>query len=342
MEESQQRIQKVIKISKKKLIWRSIAIVILAILIWLGTSFYYSTRGIGVGGSLQSSMIPGVPSNTVMPSGYGRNKSGIEDTREFMKTNYSGTVKTRDVAEVVYEVEEMVRDLDGRVDSVNSSEKSGYVSFVIPKDDLFEFKYRMKELTHEKLYIESTSSQNLLYQKQDIEERTGEVSENMEDLQAQKASLDSAHAQRTSALQNQISAIQAQINEIYRTMPAADDVPDSEIMTLQDQANALTQSIAQLRITQTKENQSYASQSSALEAQINRTEGNLSEIAEEDVDFMNDIETVNGSVRAQWVSHWELIKIFSPIPVGFEIVIVVVIIWYVLKRKRYLPKVELV
>jgi len=341
MEDYKEGAQKVIRVSRKKLIWAVVTIIVGG-LIWAGLGLIKSTMGIGVGGTLQSSsMIPGIASNSIMPRG-GGNKLSIEDTREFMKTNYSGTLQTRDVTGVVREVEETVRDLDGRVDNINSSTKSGYLSFVIPKDDLFEFKYRIEQLTHKKLYVESTSSQNLLGQKQNIEEREEYVTQRLDELEASKASLDSAHTQRTSALKNQIASIQSQIDAIYRNMPAADSASDSEISAFQDQANALTQNIAQLRIAQTAENKSYTSKNNSILSEINDYNGNLTDIAEDDSDFMTDIETVNGTVYVHWISVWNIMKTFSPIPIGFEIAILTVIIWYVLKRKKYIPKVELV
>ncbi len=344
MEEYSEQTQKVIKISKKKLVW-SVVIIIAGGLVWLGSAFYKANIPIGVGGTLQSNMMPGIPNNSIMPRG-DSNNINIEDTREFMKTSYSGTVQTRDVTDVMREVEETVRDLDGRVDNINSSTKSGYISFVIPKDDLFEFKYRIEQLTHKKLYVESTSSRNLLGQKQNIEERTEETSQTLDELEASKASLDSAHAQRIGALQGELSSVQKQISDLQQQMtdsPTYDSLEDQvDFSDITQQLQVLFERQNQLKQSQTNENKSYSSQSSSLVSQMGHTEGTLTDLAEEDTDFMTDVETVNGTVYVKWISTWNLMKVFSPIPIGFEIVILVAIIWYILKRKKYIPKVELI
>src|SRR3989344_3583204 len=142
--------RRVIRLSVKKIIW---AIIIIVALIWLGRGFLLGglirpaimeDRSVGV--SLPSA------SSDYYPGNYNNRQPDITDTREFLKTSYAGQIKTRQVGEIVNDVKNAVRDVEGRVDSLNSSEKYGRVTFVVPKSRFEEFRSAVESLTHKKLY----------------------------------------------------------------------------------------------------------------------------------------------------------------------------------------------
>jgi hypothetical protein len=90
------------------------------------------------------------------------------------------------------------------------------------------------------------------------------------------------------------------------------------------------------------ENQSFNNRSQNLKAQIENMEKQLENIAEQDEDFADNIETVSGSISVQWVSIWQILKAFSPIHPIWEIIIILLVLGYLLKRKNYLPGIEFV
>jgi Ca2+/Na+ antiporter len=116
--------------------------------------------------------------------GYGN--PSISDTREFLKTSYASEIKTRDVSDTVKDVKNSVKGADGRIDSLESSEKYGYISFVVPKSKFEAFRDEIESLTHEKLYTEDISSKNLLTQKQGIEEQETDVNYRLTNIQIEK------------------------------------------------------------------------------------------------------------------------------------------------------------
>jgi hypothetical protein len=102
---------------------------------------------------------------------YSSNNQDITDTGEFIKTDYSAGVYTRDVKEKTEKIEYLVHKLGGRVDILNFGEKEGRISFVIPKSNLSDLRYEIQDIFYSKLYSESLFSQNLLTQKQKIEQQ---------------------------------------------------------------------------------------------------------------------------------------------------------------------------
>lgn len=319
-----------------------VLVAVLALIVWVGSSMMGNTLGIDSGYNVS----PGMMSTDAIPDMIIYNdqgkKSSVEDTREFMKTSYTGTLKTRDVSGVTRDSEEIIRNSGGRVDSLNKTDKSGYISFVIPKSNLFEFKYQIEQLTHKKLYVEGSSSINLLNQKQGIENRTEDANETLYRLEAQKEELDSAHAQRISSLNSQIFNLESSIDTLTSQIPAVDDATDSEIAWYESQIAGMQSQLSQLKRDKSNENNSYNSQSSNLLSRIGNAENRLDMLDEEDQDFTENIETVNGTLRIQWISIWNLVKEFSPIPMGINVLILTILCWRILQKIKIIPRFRVV
>jgi predicted nucleic acid-binding Zn-ribbon protein len=299
----------------------------------------YTTEDSGYG--VSAPYIPDDSSDSVKslpPYYYYEGNPDVTDTREFLKTNYSAQVFTRDVRDVVEEVENTVHDVEGRVDDISTSEKYGSVSFVIPKSNLSEFRDVIESLTHEKLIVENVSSRNLLGQKQSIEERTESVEERISDLQEEKESLQTQHGQRVASLQSQISDLQAQLNSVRNEKASATD--EEEIQRLEDQENLLIQRISSLQSSLANENQNYSSRISSLNSEIEGLQENLDLLSEEDTDFMNDIETVEGHVNATWISWWDIADKFTPTPMWLNTLILIILILWFLSWRGFIPRVQ--
>ncbi len=331
--------QKVIRISRKKLV---ITLIILLILGWglfrlLNNTFSVARMKAPSAGMGESGMIS--PDRGYYPDYYNQ-QSDITDTREFLKTSYSSTVKTRDVSEIVKEVKNAVRDVEGRIDRLDSSERYGYVSFVVPKSRFEEFRSEIEGLVHEKLYTESISSQNLLSQKQSLEERTAAIVASLVELEKQKKTLADNHAASVSRINRDLTNTQNQLAEVRGQIFSSDD--QAGITYLRNQETALVQAEISLRQSLTRENQSYTNQNQLYVDRISQANKNLENVNKEDTNFTNNIETVNGTVNIYWISIWNLIREFSPINPWILVILIVIFGRRWLVRRGYMSRIELV
>ena len=89
------------------------------------------------------------------------------------------------------------------------------------------------------------------------------------------------------------------------------------------------------------ENSTYADSSVSLKNQISDINTELVGIKKEDVSFADNIETVSGYVSVNWVSWWEMARLLSPVHPAIIVIIVLLLAWYYLTRKNYLPHIEL-
>jgi selenocysteine-specific translation elongation factor len=235
-----------------------------------------------------------------------QNNPTINDTREFLKMSYSAEIKTRNVPDTVGYIESAVRNVDGRIDGSEENSENGYVSFVIPKSNLENFRAEIANFTNKKLIIENTSSENLLSQKQSIEAENTAANDSLATLKREQQDLLAKHYETLINLQNNIT-----------------------------DPNLLSQSISE-------ENSNFNAQNQNLKYQINNVNTQLKNIAQEDTNFTNNIETVNGSISVSWISLWQLATIFSPISPLIIIIVLVIILWLIFRKKSYIPKIEFV
>ena len=95
--------QKVIRISRKKLIITLVILAVFGLVIGIILNSL-STARMKSAPSIETGMAPLVSDGRFAYPDYYNEQSDITDTREFLKTSYSATLKTRDVSEVVKEV----------------------------------------------------------------------------------------------------------------------------------------------------------------------------------------------------------------------------------------------
>ena len=328
--------KKVIKISKKKLIVSIIVLVLLAIVslgLYLSRSHMYSLSNNSAG-----FMAPSVPGAYDEESSYYRNQKSalsVKDTREFMKTSYDTTIQTRNVKSVLRDVKGSIKVANGRIDQLNENTKSGYISFVIPKINFENFKDEIESITNEKLIVENISSENLLNQKQSIEQQKQNADNSLMGLEQQQKDLLAKHTQTKNKLSNEQKDLE---NELYLMDPPPGGFSSENIAYRQDLSNQIEQKKQQI----TAENYTYTTNNQSIKNQINNVNNQLQNVAKQDSNFIDNIETVNGSIRIEWITLWQLIKVFSPIHPTIIIIILVIVIWYFLKRKNYIPVLELI
>lgn len=125
---------------------------------------------------MMSDGVTSVPSIGIMnpdyyPYPYPNSDVPVSDTREFLKVYYNASMLTRNVLSLTRRVEESVRGYGGRIDQESSSQKYGYLSFVLPQSKYNEFRAELESLVGSRFLTLNISSQNLLSQKVSIEEQ---------------------------------------------------------------------------------------------------------------------------------------------------------------------------
>jgi predicted PurR-regulated permease PerM len=104
----------------------------------------------------------------------------------------------------------------------------------------------------------------------------------------------------------------------------------------------LSNQISQLNQKLSYENSNYNANNLNLKNKLNNVNNELKNIEKQDSVFTENVETVNGSIRINWISLWELSEIFLPVSPVVLIIIALLILGFFLKRKNYLPKIEFI
>ncbi len=342
--------RRVVQLSLKKTIIFVVVILIIAAA-FIGTQWYKDQPryGYGVAEDSVGIMAPGVMEMPAMtpPSAeiyydrdYNYNQADITDTREFLKISYSGRIQTRNVRDVVKDVKGAVREAEGRVDSENSSEQSGYVSFIVPKSRFEAFREEIESLTYSKLYTESVSSQNLLSEKQGIEQQMQSATSTLAGYEQQKKNLDAQHAQSVAAYNRSIATAESELSQTRTSMGVTSDA--WEQVKLRNEEIAVNARLAELRNGLDQENRTYASQNKNLVTQIEYAKNNVKYVEGRDEQFGNNIETVQGHVYVNKISLWSMAAALSPIHPTIIIVVLFLVVWWILVRRGYIPKIEFV
>lgn len=343
--------RRIIKISRKKFKWTVIVVVVLFIGLFLflvAISSLSSARS--KSSSSYDSAVMSPSSSSYGDSGgetqninsdyyrYREQNPSISDTREFLKTSYSSNIQTRDVSEVVTDVKNIVKGADGRIDSIISGEKYGRVSFVVAKSKFDAFRDEIESITHKKLYTENISSENLLSEKQGIEEQTSNVVESLDGLISEKNSLLVAHNKTVSDINKELAKIQSELTKVRANISVEENVEILASLRSQETLYIKQYAVSKQKITD--ENNIYATKVNKIDNQINYQNKNLTNINKQDVKFMDNVETVNGYVSVSWISLWSMAVIFAPIHPTW-IIIILIILGVVLLRKKA-PRVEFV
>lgn len=328
---------KVIRLSKRK--FRLFLVVLIIIGIYLFSRSSLNVGHIGYFDTYKTgSLSTGVYQDVAMAPPYygGPEEISIDtDDREFIKTSYSSNFKTKNVSKLVNDIKNVVKGSDGRVDRLNTSPKNGYVQFVVAKSKFDSFRDEIESLTHKKLYFESISSQNLLTEKISIEDQMEEIEKRLANLINQKEILKNNHDKKVSSINKEIARIKSELIAVRAAIAVS--VDQIAIDALKNQESVLlAQQVNQNKLL-TNENSNYNRDNSNLENQINNANSNLVNINKVDDKFTDKIETVSGHISVNWISNWEMAKIFSPIHPTIVIIILVIILWIILRKRNLVP-----
>jgi hypothetical protein len=246
---------------------------------------------------------------SVLP--YERGQSSISDLREFLKVDYNATLRTRHITDLKNKAEIIIRSLDGRIDSSNSGEKNGYINFVIPKTNLESLKIEIKDLIGTRFYIEQISSQNLLPEKQAIEENQKQTETRLNNSQMERAQIIGNHNKNISSYEAEIISKNTEINILNLQYQSPFVTNKTEIL---NRINQLRAEINTIQSEIENENRNYREKMDGINLQIRNTQEDIKTIKSRDINLLTNVATVNGLISLNWISLWEIADVYLPGP----------------------------
>jgi hypothetical protein len=236
-------------------------------------------------------------------------QAAAKDTREFNKIYFNASMRTRDVPGLTKLVETTVRGNGGRVDQISSSEKSGYVSFVVPKDEFDDFREQIESFVDWRFLTISINSQNMLPQKQGIEEQQDYTKMSIDQLNSARKTENSDYAKKKAGIQTQIDANDRESAMLSDALVNANDATRPNILSRQ---MSLTSANTELRKSMASLEQSHLNSINSIDAQIKYMNSNMDRLEKQDQNLMDDVETVSGNISVNWISLWEIIHAYLP------------------------------
>ncbi len=265
----------------------------------------------GIGGVVDrvANEVSSLAREFVEPEYYQYNRSTpIADDREFLKYTYNANLQTRDVEDVATKILTIVRGYNGRVDSARINESYANVSFVVPQDDLLAFKQEIKALVGKRFYEENLYLQNLLPEKVQIEDSAETSSKLLSDTQDKLKELNAKHAKTIADLQKNLNSINAQIAKLkaeVTTDPERQKQIKAEISNLTNRKGTVQRQISD-------ENTWYGWDQTRLEQDVKNHQTELDNLAKQDKQLDQNVETVQGNINIQWISFWEMLNMYVP------------------------------
>ncbi len=347
-------------VSKKYLVISAVSLVLIVAL-WAAVGFLGSITAVGQGGRVP---VPGVSSYESVGSsvstgsfrdGYGRGGSyntpsngDITDTRDFTKKSFSAELKTREVEKVAKKVEVLIKGLEGRIDGSDISPSYASIRFVVPKDSLNDFEEQLRTYTHEKLYVQRVSSQNLLNEKKNLERNQDTTKSAITSLGEQQERVQSNYTSKSDALKSTVNNKNTQLKTTLASITAKQSqlnvATDSviinslsnQIAVLRQTSNSLMSEISNLSVEQNSLYASYSEEMSSLGGAVAAQNNQLEDLANQTEDFLNKVETAEGTITIRKISLIAMIYAISPVNLWVVLagVLTIVIVWKVLVNKR--------
>jgi hypothetical protein len=227
----------------------------------------------------------------------------VTDTREFLKTYYSASMRTRDVQGLTRRVETTVRGYGGRIDQESSSPQYGSVTFALPQSKYDAFRAELESLVGSRFISINISSQNLLPQKQSIEEQQKRADTTLSDYKAARQKIVNLHVSATESLQSKIDADTLRLTFLN----AQPGTPQGllEIKNLSDELAALKAQLA-------SENALYAKRLNSADINIKSAQEWVKAVQTQDQTLLDNVATVTGTISIQWISLWECSRLYLP------------------------------
>lgn len=267
---------------------------------------------------------------------YGYGTPAATDTREFNKMYYSAEMRTRNVQQLVRRAETTIRGFGGRVDQTSSAEKYGSVSFVIPASKYDEFRNEIETFVNPRFLKVDISSQNMLPQKQSIEQTQEQVQKNLDELTANRKKAVSDHSATVRSLQGQIDANASELATLQAQAARPDLTSEARVQNTARQ-NQLQSDQQSLKSRLANENSNYSATIASFDSQIKYANDNLAGVKKQDKALLDDVATVNGTISFRWISLFEIVHEYLP---GYWIpglIALAAAIAYFFERRRMVP-----
>jgi hypothetical protein len=261
----------------------------------------------------------------------------LSDSREFLKTDYSTSIQSRHVQKTTDRLQTTIRGFGGRVDSATNSEKNGYINFAIPASKLDAFKAEVKNIAGEKFVNESMQMQNMLPEKQSIEEQQRQTNEVLENLKKDRDSLIAEHTKTVGSLNAQISRINKQLSKLQTELQ---NYPEREV-EINTKKQQLLNSRGALQRQLANENANYSSNLNYYDSQIENSEVTLKSLDKQNTNLLDTVATVRGTISVNYISTWDVLNLY--VQIGWIIFILfgasigALVIHYNRKHKLVLP-----
>lgn len=253
----------------------------------------------------------------------------INDTREFLKINYSANLKTRNVNETVKNVEDVARTSNGRVDGSSDREGSSYVRFSVPAEKFEDFRNQIKGLVNIHLFTEEKSVTNMLSKKQDIEAGQNSTQTKINEIKSRKNKIVKNHNEITESFDEQLVSLEIEVRNLkiqYQTAkPAIKGVILARLAQITNQENAIL-------LDYDAEDADFNVKVSVVNKELESAGATLDEINAQDVSFMQDIATVNGTIYIEHVNIYEFADAYIPGPLIAWVLILLAGILYIRYR----------
>jgi hypothetical protein len=274
---------------------------------------------------------PAEQRKSVLLSEVAKGKADLkEDTREFLKTSYNGYARCRHIGEFSQRIQVSIRGYGGRIDSTSSSERYGYINFAVPADKFDAFKNEIKYLFGERFYSEHIQTENLLPQKQSIEDQQQDTQNNLDRLRRERNGLRKSHEHKVASINSEIDAVAAEIASLQR------EVPDDWIgrMNIANRIRELQKKSIDLSNRLHNENDSFAGNLYSYTIQIRGNEGNLANLDKQDQNLIKTVATVRGVITLSWISIWEVIDSYIPLYWFAIFLMALAVIFYFIHRRK--------
>lgn len=254
----------------------------------------------------------------------------ITDTREFIKTNYNATMRTREVETLIQRVQTTIRGFGGRVDSSSSSKERGYVTFAVPANSFEVFRTQIKDLVPNAFFSEQTYTQNLLPQKQSIEQQLAQIEKIISQLNLDKERLTAAHNQTVATFRAKQTAVAKELTAIradQTTDPIKKEANRQREQELIKQQNNLNTRMV-------NENANYNSNLKSLDYQLQQAGVRKDDNKKQDQRVLDNVATVQGTISLTWISYPEIISLYLPDYWPSILLIIAAVVAYVVHYRR--------
>lgn len=232
------------------------------------------------------------------------------DTREYLKTNYHATIKTRDITGLGERLKTIIRGHGGRIDYISLNEKTGSIGFIVPKKEYEQFKEELRGLTNKRFITERINENNLVEEKRMLENNAVNANNSIISLNQEKDVLIKNHQRTINSLNTQIVTVKKEIDSLQKQLTGPYFIENKEALELQLQQ--AQKKLQQLQNQLAYENKTYNQKLSPITASIKNSENQFRNLSDRNTALLTDVEMVNGSIILEWMSLPALFFLLKP------------------------------